>query len=274
GFVGATQRGPVGGLPVLVTSPLDFQRRFGGPFDFGPSWAGFDELPYAVAGFFANQGQLLYVTRVIHGAQVAQGQLQGGLVTRLKPGADAAVGGAVIRPATLRGLADGIGITLTMTLNGVTYTSNAVKVKAGGVNRDTGEVTLDANLTITPSGTQTAFLASATAVTTNIASIDSGGAMTTAAPPRPNTFIMKAADEGSWGGSIVVQASAANGGRGEYSASLVSALNASQIQLKSAAGFYTNAWVEIDRGSGAKFYRRVTAVAGNVITVFGPAVGD
>ncbi|HEX7199485.1 MAG TPA: hypothetical protein VF213_08405, partial [Dongiaceae bacterium] len=122
GFVGATQRGPTTGLPVLITSPLDFQRRFGGPFDFGPSWLGVDELPYGVAGFFANQGQLLYVSRVAHNdAKPASGQLQGGLVTRLRPGADAPVGGAVIRPATLRGLADGIGITLTMTLNGVTF---------------------------------------------------------------------------------------------------------------------------------------------------------
>jgi phage tail sheath protein FI len=275
GFIGATQRGPVGGLPVLVTSPLDFQRRFGGPFDFGPAWAGVDELPYGVAGFFANQGQLLYVTRVTHNdAKPAKGQLQGGLVTRLKPGADAAVGTKVIRPATLRGLADGIGITLTMILNGVTYHSNAVKVAPGGVNRDTGDVTLDAALTITPSGTQTAFLASATAVTTNVTGIDAGGAITTGAPPRPNSFTMSAADEGSWGGSIVVQASAANGGRGEYAASLVSAVNASQIQLKSAAGFYTNAWVEIDRGSGSKFYRQAAAVAGNIITVLGPALGD
>jgi len=275
GFVGATQRGPTTGLPVLITSPLDFQRRFGGPFDFGPSWLGVDELPYGVAGFFANQGQLLYVSRVAHNdAKAASGQLQGGLVTRLKPGADAPVGGTIIRPVTLRGLADGTGITLTMTLNGVTFTSNSVKVKVGGINRDTGEVTVDTPLTITPSGTQTAFLASATAVTTNVIGIDAGGAIQTGATPRPNTFIMSAADPGSWGGSIVVQASAANGGRGEYAASVVSAANASQIQLKSTAGFYANAWVEIDRGSGAKFYRRVTAVAGNIITVFGPAVGD
>src|SRR5262249_24580281 len=75
GFVGATQRGPTTGLPVLITNPLDFQRRFGGPFDFGPSWAGFDELPYAVAGVFAHQVQLLYGTRVIHGAHLAQAQL-------------------------------------------------------------------------------------------------------------------------------------------------------------------------------------------------------
>jgi phage tail sheath protein FI len=275
GFVGATQRGPVGGLPVLVTSLLDFQRQFGGPFDFGPNWLGVDELPYGVAGFFANQGQLLYVTRVAHNdAAAASGQLLGGLVTRLKPGADAAAGSKVIKPATLRGMADGVGIVLTMTVNGVTYTSNAVTIDGGGVNRDTGEVTLNAALTITPAGTQNAFLASATAVTTNIGGLDANGVAQLNALPRPNSFTMTAHDVGSWGGSINVQSGATAGARGEYAASLAAANNASQVQLKSAAGFYANAWVEIDRGSANKFYRQVNTVAGNVITLQGPAVAD
>src|SRR5579864_2141198 len=64
GFVGVTERGPNSGLPVLVTSFTEFQRLFGGYFDFGPSFLGLNGLPHAVNGFFVNGGQRLYICRV------------------------------------------------------------------------------------------------------------------------------------------------------------------------------------------------------------------
>jgi len=71
GFVGVTQRGPLDGQPpVLVTSFNDFQNVFGGYFT--PSFSGgtansnwpYNVLPHAVAGFFNNGGQILYVKRI------------------------------------------------------------------------------------------------------------------------------------------------------------------------------------------------------------------
>src|SRR6478672_3439627 len=62
GFVGVTQRGPVDGLPVLITTFADFVRTFGGflPESFGDSRF----LAYAVKGFFDNAGQRVFIKRV------------------------------------------------------------------------------------------------------------------------------------------------------------------------------------------------------------------
>lgn len=63
GFVGMAQKGPVRGLPVLITSMADYQRRFGG---YLPERIYGDKrfLPYAVEQFFNNGGSSCYVMRV------------------------------------------------------------------------------------------------------------------------------------------------------------------------------------------------------------------
>lgn len=63
GFVGMAQKGPVRGLPVLITSMADYQRRFGGYLPeriYGKKRF----LPYAVEQFFNNGGSSCYVMRV------------------------------------------------------------------------------------------------------------------------------------------------------------------------------------------------------------------
>ena len=63
GFVGMAQKGPVKGLPVLITSMADYQRRFGGYLSerkYGKKRF----LPYAVEQFFNNGGSACYVMRV------------------------------------------------------------------------------------------------------------------------------------------------------------------------------------------------------------------
>lgn len=76
GAVGVTERGPTMGKPELVTSFLEFQRKFGGSLPEPPaalmnSWALNDaeggrwwQFPLSVKGFFDNGGQRLYVKRV------------------------------------------------------------------------------------------------------------------------------------------------------------------------------------------------------------------
>jgi phage tail sheath protein FI len=57
GFIGETERGPT--LPKLVTSWLEYQRKFG-------SYFGTDKyFPYALEGFFRNGGQRCYVARIV-----------------------------------------------------------------------------------------------------------------------------------------------------------------------------------------------------------------
>ncbi len=83
GFVGMAQKGPVRGLPVLITSMADYQRRFGG---YLPEriYGNKRFLPYAVEQFFNNGGSSCYVMRVCgeetdqEGSPAsAQGSLQG-----------------------------------------------------------------------------------------------------------------------------------------------------------------------------------------------------
>lgn len=57
GFIGATERGPLGAR--LVTSLREYSDRYGG--EAGPG----AYLPYAVRGYFENGGRLLYVGRVV-----------------------------------------------------------------------------------------------------------------------------------------------------------------------------------------------------------------
>lgn len=63
GFVGVAERGPVGGAPVLVTSPSDFTRKFGGYLQAN-EFGDYRFLAYAVQNFFANGGSKAFISRV------------------------------------------------------------------------------------------------------------------------------------------------------------------------------------------------------------------
>ena len=63
GFVGVTERGPVG-VPTLVTSGREFQRWFGQSLS-AQDYPGHNFMPHSVEGFFINGGKRLYVTRVL-----------------------------------------------------------------------------------------------------------------------------------------------------------------------------------------------------------------
>jgi hypothetical protein len=58
GFVGQTERGPT--TPRLVTSWQDYYRWFGGHIALDVSY-----LPYAIQGFFDNNGQRAFMARVV-----------------------------------------------------------------------------------------------------------------------------------------------------------------------------------------------------------------
>lgn len=72
GFVGMAQKGPVRGLPVLLTSMADYQRRFGG-YLAERTYGDMRYLPYAVEQFFNNGGSTCYVMRVCGDAGSAKG---------------------------------------------------------------------------------------------------------------------------------------------------------------------------------------------------------
>ncbi len=109
GFVGMTVRGPISGPPVLVTSFAEYTRNFGGFIPDSPTFHDYRYLPYAVKGFFDNEGALAYIVRVPgHGATVAGdgGKMVGGLVTRLA--ANVSAGSTAIKLLTTRGMTAGV----------------------------------------------------------------------------------------------------------------------------------------------------------------------
>src|SRR5687767_13183702 len=90
GAIGITARGPTTGKPVLVTSFLEFERRFGGFLAEPPAalmnilegrwW----QFPLSVKGFFDNGGQRLFVKRVFSStAQTASLLLARGVIAEI-----------------------------------------------------------------------------------------------------------------------------------------------------------------------------------------------
>lgn len=63
GFIGLAQKGPVEGLPELITSFADFQRTFGSYLSQN-EFGNYRFLAYAVEHFFMNGGSRCYVMRV------------------------------------------------------------------------------------------------------------------------------------------------------------------------------------------------------------------
>lgn len=70
GFIGLAERGPVEGVPQLVTNFADFKRKYGGYLsenEFGE----YRYLAYGVEHFFINGGSRCYIARVAPGDAVA-----------------------------------------------------------------------------------------------------------------------------------------------------------------------------------------------------------
>ena len=63
GFVGAAEKGPVSGAPMLVTNPADFARKFGSYLQES-AFSEYRYLAYAVNSFFSNGGSRAFVMRV------------------------------------------------------------------------------------------------------------------------------------------------------------------------------------------------------------------
>jgi len=267
GFVGVSQRGPLDTLPpVLVTSFPEFQRLFGGYFTPSFGTDGYNFLPHAVAGFFNNGGQLLYIKRVAATlanvpqtaaptpASIENNAGTPQLLTRLTSNANA--GATSLALQSLRGIQATSKLVLTMVKNGVTTTSAAVTVAT--YNDAANTVTLAAVL---PAGTN--YEAQFTTV-----SVTGVGAYT----PAPNTtnFSITAADPGAWGNHVKVQVRPSSRAQGQVQSLQDSTPGVHDtVVLNSAAGFYVGAIVEFNRGA-TKIYGKVKAITGSSIQVNTP----
>ena len=258
GMVGHARRGPTLGPPVLVTNMLQFRQHFGGPLPTSAGTVG--EMFYAAQGFFANGGRRLYVIRTAAAAAArTQFATQGGIIARLAAGSDAAVGAPNARLASTFGLRDGSSLTFSFVRDGVTYVSSARTIAVNGIISATGDITLTANLDVTPVG-PAAYPASATAAVSGIGVLNAAGSPVAGARAASVTF--QAADPGAWGDGIVITSRRVEAGR-SVALELIGpgAANNNRVRVQSAAAFYPLAWVQIDRGSSTdKIIRQVLAV--------------
>jgi phage tail sheath protein FI len=274
GFVGVTQRGPLDtDPPVLVTSYPEYQRTFGGYFN--PIFTGsptsgdaYNLLPHAVAGFFNNGGQLLYIKRVASAltppATAAVSNLENQalaptLLTRLT--STAATGATTLQVASTRGIQNGTQLTLTQVKNGVTTVSTAVTVAS--YDDQSKVVTLTAGLPAPTPATTPPTVSYDWQYTVVALTLKPGFV------PVSNTaqFGLLAADPGFWGNTVqpqgsglLVQITPSSRTQGQVlSISSVAPGSNNLLVLNSASNFYHGAIVEINT-SAAKFYAKVVAV--------------
>ncbi len=261
GFVGVTQSGPLDtNPPVLVTSYPEYQRTFGGYFTPGfstpiTSQDVFNLMPHAVAGFFNNGGQLLYIKRAASVASPPQTAAVSNLenfagsatlMTRLT--ASALPGSLSLQLASLRGIQNGTTLLLTQIKNGVTSVSGTVTVASYSDAQKT--VTLFSPL---PAGSPPVAYYDWQYTAVALTSATAPGISGTALIPVPNSseFLLQAANPGQWGNSaqpsgtgLLVQITPSSRTQSQV-AQLISTTN---ILLASTSGFYTGAIVEFNSG--------------------------
>lgn len=147
GAVGYTERGPITGKPLLVTSFNEFQRTFGGfieepepaivakwgkkqNLEGGQFWS----FPLSVKGFFDNGGQRLYVKRVFSKtAKPSTGTLGTGLVAEVER--DVAAGSSTLKLRHLFGIWNGVTLP-TIYRDGVPLVQNAKVVSYDANQRE------------------------------------------------------------------------------------------------------------------------------------------
>jgi phage tail sheath protein FI len=269
GFVGLTQMGPLDtNPPVLVTSLADYQRTFGGYFN--PQFsstpplggeAGYNFLPHAVAGFFNNGGQVLYIKRVAASvanggtapASAQLGTLENNvgtptLTTTLSSTAIPSTSGGTLYLANMRGIQNGTTLVLSQTKNGVTTTSGSITVES----YNDGSQSVNVNSIPAPSPAAANFTnydwQYTTVQLTGVTGINGAG---TALAPAPNTseFQLQASSPGAWGSNILVQITPSSRG----SAQVINLGNYGSgtdnlLVLNSAANMYAGAIIELNTG--------------------------
>jgi len=258
GMVGAAERGRTTGLPVLVTSFADFERKYGG---FLGSQFGKDRyLAYAVDDFFRNGGQRVYIMRVLFpGASQAEKTSSAGVITRIAEDTPIVESGVneearkKVQLLTLRGIEEGTKLSFVQLNDDGTESS----VKDGNMvvksyNFPKKEVILESHL-------QNQYLTKNTRVTLEKLPIEPATAP-------PNSVIFRAKDKGKWGDQIKIEVYPVSKVWSNIIEVVGTVANSKKFKLKSASGFYIGAIVQFDDGK-KKQYRRIESIDGDTITI-------
>jgi phage tail sheath protein FI len=242
GFVGVTQMGPTTGQPTLVTSYADFERVFGG---FLPESADPGDtstfLAYAVQGFFANGGEILYVSRVV-GAGATQSA-----VTLQDSITDSGSTFFVTRPARQMPPArDSVELVSARFVS----VGTAITLVEGGTREHATVNSVDGDTVGLTPATTTRFTTSA------VVEI-----------PPPSTFThddaltLTASSAGTWGGNLRATVTPSS----RTSARVLDVPAGPQLRLAGAANLARGDIVEFT-SAGVRTYGTVTGVSGDVVT--------
>jgi phage tail sheath protein FI len=269
GFVGMTERGPIEGPPILVTSFGEFQRQFGGHLRPRADAGGeHGHLPLAIQQFFDNGGRRAFVSRAyrqrgdatvnntartVMETDARRLTLPTGIVARVR--ASAPIGVRTVAVGSLRG-----------------FSPQAALFSAAGV---------PTNIAITGANAATNEVLLASDLTAAEGEHRAGVAFVHMAAPAANTGpTLVAREPGLWGERVEVQVRPINGPAVNLAAASpqVAANASATLTVSSTASFYVGCTIEIVAisATGAPTnatYATVTNIAGNVLTVRAPAGG-
>jgi len=257
GMGGVTEKGRTDGLPQLVTSFADFDRKFGG-------YLGTDIeedkrfFAYAAEAFFQNGGQRLYIKRVIADDAVAsQAQSKTEVSTRLARDTPVVETGnsedrKKVTLSSLRGIDTNTKLTFVRLNDDGTESSDSDSNMAIDIYdpvRNT--VTLTSELTLK-------FEKKNTRVKLDV--------IPTGSNPSTNSVKFLAANKGEWGDSIGIEIYPAARAKSQILEVVGTVATSIQFKLKSAANFYKGAIIVYDDGD-SKQYRLIDDIENDTITL-------
>ena len=255
GMVGVTERGRSDGLPILVTSFADFQRKFGG--FLGSQFGNYRFLAYAVDAFFRNGGQRVYIKRILlKGAGKASINSSGGISASLVEDTPQVVTGPnnnedtrkIVKLPSLRGIQKSSKLRFTALNDDGTPQGTPEDVIVDSYDPIKSAVTLKTAL-------NNQYLEKNTKITV-IDLPDSANALVP-------SIKFKAKNEGEWGNQIKINVIPVS-----RVTTILRAISSSspKYELKSSAGFYIGGIIEFDDGENKK-YRIIENVEDKTITL-------
>ncbi|WP_437765340.1 phage tail sheath subtilisin-like domain-containing protein [Sorangium sp. So ce281] len=225
GLVGMTERGPVGGPPILITSFGEFERRFGSYLSPRENERGLHGyLPLAIRHFFDNGGKRAFVIRGFNWASDRSNDyrrltLGTGAVARLR--ASAPKGATRVYLTSLRGYAADSGRVLP----DAARTGDDAGIRIAAADPSAGVVDLAA-----PLGEDLRVESAFVRLTGDI-----GASATT----------LYAREPGVWGEKVRVQIRPVSGPRVAVKGPLTTGEGGPRLRVASAANFYPGAAIEI-----------------------------
>lgn len=256
GFVGVTQIGATEGLPELVTSFADFERKFGGYLS--ESYSQYRFLPYAVESFFANGGSRCYVMRIAPSdAENSKNEsVTAGVVQQFT--GDQSAGDTVLALEYLRGIDTKSTLTVERLRSDGTVEASETDIEIAAYNSSRNEVTISSPLVNDYPKSKSRVIVKKLA----------GGAVASG-----STLSLYATSKGAWGDGIKVRCLPSVKGKTQIIEIIGDESASKQYKIKNKNGFYKGAVIEFDNGS-EKQYRRISAIQEDLITLSAHLDGD